>query len=168
VKYGYRSRNAGDATDMFFKSRGEGFGAEARRRIMLGTFVLSTGYFDAYYRKALRVRGLIKAAFDAAFQKYDLILSPVSPTPPYKIGGQISDPLAMYMADVYTVSLNLAGLPGVALPCGFSGEGLPVGMQLIGRAFSEKTLVRAAWAWQQATNHHLQRPNESAERGRTV
>jgi aspartyl-tRNA(Asn)/glutamyl-tRNA(Gln) amidotransferase subunit A len=146
--------------EIFYKSRAEGFGAEVKRRIMLGSFVLSSGYFDAYYKKALRVRGLIKRSFDDSFRTHDLILSPVSPTVAYEIGQRISDPLAMYMADVYTVSLNLAGLPGVALPCGFGAKGLPVGMQLIGRAFSEATLLRAAYAWQRATDYHEKRPKE--------
>ncbi|MDR2355251.1 MAG: Asp-tRNA(Asn)/Glu-tRNA(Gln) amidotransferase subunit GatA [Clostridiales Family XIII bacterium] len=158
VKYGYRSQDASDMYEMFCKSRAEGFGAEVRRRIMLGSFVLSSGYFDAYYKKALRVRGLIKRSFDDAFRSYDVILSPVSPTVAYAIGQRISDPLAMYMADIYTVSLNLAGLPGIALPCGFGAEGLPVGMQLIGRAFSEATLFRAAFAWQSATDYHEKLP----------
>ena len=158
VKYGYRSGNAGDTTEIFYKSRGEGFGVEVRRRVMLGAFVLSSGYFDAYYKKALQVRGLIKRAFDAVLEEHDLIISPVSPTVSYKLGEMISDPLAMYMADVYTVSLNLSGLPGVSLPCGFDGGGLPVGMQLTGKAFSEEALIRAALAWQQATDYHKKRP----------
>ena len=123
---------------------------------MLGSFVLSSGYFDAYYKKALQVRGLIKNSFDEAFKKYDIILSPVSPTAAYRIGGQIEDPLAMYMADIYTVSINLAGLPAVALPCGFDSEGMPVGMQLIGKAFSEPVLVKAADLYQNNTNYHTQ------------
>ncbi|MDR3294551.1 MAG: Asp-tRNA(Asn)/Glu-tRNA(Gln) amidotransferase subunit GatA [Clostridiales Family XIII bacterium] len=166
VKYGYRSENASDMTGIFYKSRSEGFGAEVKRRIMLGAFVLSSGYFDAYYKKALQVRGLIKGAFDAALKKYDLILSPVSPTPAYRIGQQIADPLAMYMADIYTVSLNLSGLPGVALPCGFDGEGLPVGMQFIGKAFSEGVLLHAADIWQQATGYHKSRPGRRGGAGR--
>ena len=125
---------------------------------MLGSFVLSSGYFDAYYKKALQVRGLIKNSFDAAFAKYDMILSPVSPTTAYRIGEQIEDPLAMYMADIYTVSVNLSGLPAVALPCGFGSNGMPVGMQLIGRAFSEDVLIRAAEGYQNNTDHHKQSP----------
>ena len=154
IKYGYRSGEAQNLLDIYFKSRSEGFGAEVKRRIMLGSFVLSSGYFDAYYKKALQVRGMIKAAFDAAFEKYDMILSPVSPTTAYEIGGQISDPIAMYMADIYTVSVNLSGIPAVALPCGKDSQGLPVGMQLIGKAFSEETLVAAAAEYQRATDFH--------------
>jgi aspartyl-tRNA(Asn)/glutamyl-tRNA(Gln) amidotransferase subunit A len=147
VKYGYRSPHAKDLRDAYYITRSEGFGAEVKRRIMLGSFVLSSGYFDAYYKKALRVRGLIKAAFDDALARCDFILSPVSPTVAYPIGGQINDPLAMYLADVYTVSVNLIGAPSVALPCGVS-SGLPIGMQLIGRDFSESLLLRAADAYQ--------------------
>jgi aspartyl-tRNA(Asn)/glutamyl-tRNA(Gln) amidotransferase subunit A len=162
VKYGYRSQEAADLHEMFCKSRAEGFGAEVKRRIMLGAFVLSSGYFDAYYKKALRVRGLIKRSFDDCFLRHDVILSPVSPSVAYEIGQRISDPLAMYMADVYTVSLNLAGLPGIALPCGFGAEGLPVGMQLIGPAFSEALLLRTGLAWQQVTDYHKKRPHTEA------
>jgi aspartyl-tRNA(Asn)/glutamyl-tRNA(Gln) amidotransferase subunit A len=158
VKYGYRSREASDILELFYKSRAEGFGAEVKRRIMLGSFVLSSGYFDAYYKKALRVRGLIKRSFDEAFERHDVILSPVSPTVAYNIGQRISDPLAMYLADIYTVSVNLAGLPGVALPCGVGEGGMPVGMQLIGKAFSEAELLRTALAWQRATDYHKKTP----------
>jgi len=149
VKYGYRSEQAKDLTEIFFRSRSEGFGKEVKRRIMLGSFVLSSGYFDAYYKKALQVRGLIKAGYDKALQKYDMILSPVTPTTAYPVGSQIEDPLTMYMADVYTVSVNLSGLPAVALPCGFGRAGMPVGMQLIGTAFSEALLAGAADVYQQ-------------------
>ena len=157
VKYGFRSENAEDILELFYKSRSEGFGTEVKRRIMLGSFVLSSGYFDAYYKKALKVRSLVKADFDKAFEKYDFILSPVSPTVAYKTGGQISDPLAMYLADIYTVSINLAGAPAVALPCG-RGEGdMPVGMQFIGKANSEMKLLYAASAYQTITKHHRQK-----------
>lgn len=158
IKYGYRSKNASDILEIYYKSRSEGFGTEVKRRIMLGSFVLSSGYFDAYYKKALQVRGLIKGSFDKAFESYDMILSPVSPTVSYKIGDQISDPLAMYLADIYTVSVNLSGLPAVALPCGFNEEGMPVGMQLIGKAFSETSLIRAAKSYQINTDYHKKRP----------
>lgn len=158
IKYGYRSEQAADLTEIFYRSRSEGFGREVKRRIMLGSFVLSSGYFDAYYKKALQVRGLIKTSFDQAFEKYDIILSPVSPTTAYPIGGQIEDPLAMYMADIYTVSVNLSGLPAVALPCGFGNDGMPVGMQLIGKVFSEEVLVRAADVYQNNTTHHKRFP----------
>ncbi|HYE67028.1 MAG TPA: Asp-tRNA(Asn)/Glu-tRNA(Gln) amidotransferase subunit GatA [Anaerovoracaceae bacterium] len=158
IKYGYRSEEATDLMEVYYRSRSEGFGKEVKRRIMLGSFVLSSGYFDAYYKKALQVRGLIKNTFDAAFAKYDMILSPVSPTTAYRIGEQIEDPLAMYMADIYTVSVNLSGLPAVALPCGFGSNGMPVGMQLIGKAFSEEVLIRAAHEYQNNTDHHKESP----------
>lgn len=158
VKYGHRSEAASDLMESYYKSRSEGFGAEVRRRIMLGSFVLSSGYFDAYYKKALQVRGLIKKEFDEAFQQYDMILSPVSPTTAYAIGGMISDPVAMYMADIYTVSVNLAGLPAISLPCGYAQNGLPVGMQLIGNSFSEDRLITMASAYQSVTDYHKQRP----------
>ena len=166
VKYGYRSAEADDLLGIYYKSRSEGFGTEVKRRIMLGSFVLSSGYFDAYYKKALQVRGMIKAAFDRAFETYDMILSPVSPTTAYEIGGQISDPIAMYMADIYTVSVNLSGIPAVALPCGKDDAGLPVGMQLIGRAFSEETLVAAAADYQRATEFHKAQAPHAAKGGR--
>lgn len=158
IKYGYRSENAKDLMEIFYQSRSEGFGKEVKRRIMLGSFVLSSGYFDAYYKKALQVRGLIKRSFDEAFTKYDMILSPVSPTTAYRIGGQIEDPLAMYLADIYTVSVNLSGLPAVALPCGFGSNGMPVGMQLIGKAFSEEVMVNAAVVYQNNTDYHKKSP----------
>jgi aspartyl-tRNA(Asn)/glutamyl-tRNA(Gln) amidotransferase subunit A len=151
VKYGYRSQNAHDIHGEYYTTRSEGFGTEVKRRIMLGSFVLSSGYFDAYYKKALQVRGLIKGAFDRALSEFDFILSPVSPTVAYEIGGQIDDPLAMYLADVYTVSVNLTGAPAIALPCGTGAGGLPVGMQFIGRAFDEGTLLTAADAYQELT-----------------
>ena len=157
VKYGFRSKNATDILETYYKSRSEGFGTEVKRRIMLGSFVLSSGYFDAYYKKALKVRGLIRADFDRAFQRYDLILSPVSPTVAYEIGEQIEDPLAMYLADIYTVSVNLAGVPAVALPCGRGEGGMPVGMQFIGKAYSEARLLLAARAYQEITDHHRQK-----------
>lgn len=157
VKYGFRSKEAQSLLDIYYKSRTEGFGDEVKRRVMLGSFVLSSGYFDAYYKKALKVRRLIKNAFDEAFGKYDIILSPVAPTPPYKIGEQIDDPLAMYLADIYTISINLAGLPSVALPSGFTEDGLPTGMQLIGREFNEGMLIDTAKKYQEVTTHHRER-----------
>lgn len=165
IKYGLRTDRAADILETYYVSRSEGFGDEVKRRIMLGSFVLSSGYFDAYYKKALQVRGYIKRAFDEAFTKYDMILSPVSPTVAYEIGGMISDPLSMYMADIYTVSVNLAGLPGIALPCGFTKERLPIGMQLIGDSFTENKLVRAACAYQILTDYHKMRPESFADGG---
>lgn len=158
IKYGFRSEKAKEMLEVFYKSRSEGFGTEVKRRIMLGSFVLSSGYFDAYYKKALQVRGLIKQSFDEAFNQFDLILSPVSPTTAYKIGAQIDDPLAMYMADIYTVSINLSGLPALALPCGFGKDGMPVGMQLIGKAFSEPVLIKAGHVYQNNTDYHKKTP----------
>ena len=157
IKYGYRSGNADSLADVYLSSRSEGFGIEVKRRIMLGSFVLSAGYYDAYYHKALQARGLIRNAFNQAFDKYDVLLSPVAPTTAYKLGENITDPLKMYLGDIYTVSVNLAGFPAAALPCGFDRNKLPVGMQLIGKEFSEPKLVRAADAFQQNTDWHKRR-----------
>ena len=144
--------------EVYLTSRSEGFGMEVKRRIMLGSFVLSSGYYDAYYIKSLKVRGLIKKSFDEAFEKYDMILSPVAPTTAYKIGENSSDPLKMYLGDIYTVSVNLAGIPAVSVPCGFGSNGMPIGMQLIGNAFDESKLVRAAYAFQKETDFHTKKP----------
>ncbi len=149
VKYGFRSENAAGLHDMYKKTRSEGFGAEVKRRIMLGSFVLSSGYYDAYYLKALRTKALIKKAFDDAFMNYDVILSPCAPTTAPRTGESLADPIKMYLGDIYTVSLNLAGLPGITVPCGLDREGLPVGIQMIGDCFSEKTLIKAAYAYEQ-------------------
>ena len=127
-----------------------GFGAEVKRRIMLGSFVLSSGYYDAYYLKALRVKAMIKKAFDEAFAKYDLILGPVAPTTAPKLGSSLSDPIKMYLGDIYTISVNLAGLPGISVPCGKDSKGLPIGVQMIGDCFKEKNLIRAAYSYEQA------------------
>lgn len=165
IKYGLRTNSAEDILETYYKSRSEGFGTEVKRRIMLGSFVLSSGYFDAYYKKALQVRGLIKRSFDDVFSRYDMVISPVSPTTAYKIGGQISDPVAMYMADIYTVSVNLTGVPSISLPCGFSSEGLPIGMQFIGDSFAESKLIKAASAYQEMTDFHRRRPASFAQGG---
>ena len=138
VKYGYRTEQYDGLHNMYKKTRSEGFGAEAKRRIMLGSFVLSSGYYDAYYLKALRTKALIKQAFDKAFEKYDVILGPAAPTTAPKLGASLSDPLKMYLGDIYTISVNLAGLPGITLPCGTDQSGLPIGLQLIGDCFAEK------------------------------
>ena len=130
---------------------------EVKRRIMLGSFVLSSGYYDAYYKKGLQIRGLIKKDFDEAFEKYDMILSPNAPTTAYKIGENSSDPLKMYLGDIYTVSVNLAGIPAVTVPCGFGDNGMPIGLQLIGNAFDEPKLVRTAYAFQKATDYHTKK-----------
>lgn len=163
VKYGYRTESFTDLHNMYKKTRSEGFGAEVKRRIMLGSFVLSSGYYDAYYIKALRTKALIKQAFDKAFETYDVILGPVAPTTALKLGESLSDPLKMYLGDIYTVSVNLAGLPGISLPCGFDKNGMPVGMQLLGKAFDEKTIIRAAYAFEQTMSY--KRPTALTERG---
>ena len=149
VKYGYRSREYEGLHQMYRKSRSEGFGAEVKRRIMLGSFVLSSGYYDAYYLKALRTKALIKQAFDQAFEKYDVILGPTTPSTAPEIGKSLCDPLKMYLGDIYTISVNLAGLPGISLPCGKDDKGLPIGMQLIGDCFQEKKIIRAAYTFEQ-------------------
>ncbi|MCI5648579.1 MAG: Asp-tRNA(Asn)/Glu-tRNA(Gln) amidotransferase subunit GatA [Fusicatenibacter sp.] len=150
VKYGYRASEYEGLHDMYKKSRSEGFGPEVKRRIMLGSFVLSSGYYDAYYLKALRTKALIKQEFNKAFEKYDMILSPASPSTAPRLGESLSDPIQMYLGDIYTVSVNLAGLPGITVPCGFDNKGLPIGMQLIGDCFAEKKLLRAAYTYEQA------------------
>ena len=150
IKYGYRTESYKGLHNMYKKSRSEGFGAEVKRRIMLGSFVLSSGYYDAYYLKALRVKALIKNAFDEAFAKYDVILGPVAPTTAPKLGESLSDPIKMYLGDIYTISVNLAGLPGMSVPCGIDSKGLPIGLQLIGDCFKEKNIIRAAYTYEKA------------------
>lgn len=153
VKYGYRTEQYDGLHNMYKKTRSEGFGAEAKRRIMLGSFVLSSGYYDAYYLKALRTKALIKQAFDKAFEKYDVILGPAAPTTAPKLGASLSDPLKMYLGDIYTISVNLAGLPGITLPCGTNQSGLPIGLQLIGDCFAEKKIIRAAYTYEQTRSY---------------
>lgn len=153
VKYGYRTEQYDGLHNMYKKTRSEGFGAEAKRRIMLGSFVLGSGYYDAYYLKALRTKALIKQAFDKAFEKYDVILGPAAPTTAPKLGESLSDPLKMYLGDIYTISVNLAGLPGVTLPCGTDQSGLPIGLQLIGDCFAEKKIIRAAYTYEQTRSY---------------
>ena len=148
VKYGYRTKEYEGLHNMYKKTRSEGFGPEVKRRIMLGSFVLSSGYYDAYYLKALRTKALIKKEFDKAFAKYDLILAPASPDTAPKLGASLSDPLKMYLGDIYTISVNLAGLPGMTVPCGLDSKGLPIGMQLIGDCFKEKDIIRAGYAFE--------------------
>lgn len=151
IKYGYRTADYAGLHNMYKKSRSEGFGEEVKRRIMLGSFVLSSGYYDAYYLKALRVKALIKKAFDEAFAKYDVILGPVAPTTAPKLGASLADPIKMYLGDIYTIAVNLAGLPGISLPCGKDRNGLPIGLQLIGDCFCEKKLIQTAYAYEQQT-----------------
>lgn len=157
VRYGYRTPEAESLIDLYKKTRAEGFGDEVKRRIMLGTFALSSGYYDAYYKKAQQVRTLIKKDFEDVLAKYDVIVGPTAPTPAFKIGENIEDPLTMYANDILTIPLNLAGLPGISVPCGFDG-GLPLGLQIIGKYFDEATVYRAAHAFEQATDFHKQKP----------
>lgn len=157
VRYGYRAPESSDVVSMMKKTRSEGFGPEVKRRIMLGTYALSSGYYDAYYLKALKVRTLIKQDFDRAFEKYDILLSPTSPTPAFKFGEKSANPLAMYLSDICTVPVNLAGIPAISVPCGFVG-GLPVGLHLMGKAFDEGTLMRVAYTFEQNTDHHKVKP----------
>lgn len=157
VRYGLRSDNADNLLDMYAKSRSEGFGAEVKRRIMLGTFALSSGYYDAYYLKAQKVRTLIRRDFDEAFARYDILIGPTAPTTAFCIGTQVNDPLTMYMNDICTIPVSLAGLPAISVPCGMA-DGLPVGLQIIGKPFDETTVLRAAHAFEQSTDHHLRRP----------
>lgn len=150
VKYGYRAREYEGLHNMYKRSRSEGFGAEVKRRIMLGSFVLSSGYYDAYYLKALKTKALIKQAFDRAFASYDVILAPAAPTTAPRLDASLSDPLKMYLGDIYTISVNLAGLPGISVPCGLDKKGLPIGVQMLGDCFQEKKIIRAAYTLEQA------------------
>ena len=160
VRYGHRTQGANlNLKDLYRKSRNEGFGREVKQRIMLGTFVLSSGYYDAFYSKANKVRELISRDFTAAFDSgVDLLLTPTSPTPPFKLGEKLSDPLAMYLSDICTIGVNLAGLPGISVPCGRTKAGLPVGMQLIAPKFNELTLLTGAHAYERATEWHKDQP----------
>lgn len=150
IKYGYRAEGDMGLHSMYKKTRSQGFGSEVKRRIMLGSFVLSSGYYDAYYLKALKVKAMIKNAFDEAFARYDLILGPVAPTTAPRLGESLADPIKMYLGDIYTISVNLAGLPGICVPCGKDAQGLPIGLQLIGDCFQEKKLIQAAYTYEQA------------------
>ncbi|AYA74317.1 Asp-tRNA(Asn)/Glu-tRNA(Gln) amidotransferase GatCAB subunit A [Bacillus sp. Y1] len=157
VRYGYRSPNSNNLMELYKNSRAEGFGDEVKRRIMLGTFALSSGYYDAYYKKAQKARTLIKKDFEDVFAKYDVIVGPTTPTPAFKIGEKTSDPLTMYANDILTIPVNLAGVPGISVPCGFD-QGLPLGLQIIGKHFDEATVYRVAHAFEQATDFHKQKP----------
>lgn len=160
VRYGYRVENPTDILDMFVRTRSQGFGAEVKRRIMLGTYALSSGYYDAYYLKALKVRALIKQDFDQAFEKFDVLLSPTSPMPAYAKGEKLADPLQMYLSDITTIPVNLAGLPGISVPAGLLGN-LPVGIQLVAKPFAEGQIIKAAYAFEQSTDHHQKKPSLS-------
>jgi aspartyl-tRNA(Asn)/glutamyl-tRNA(Gln) amidotransferase subunit A len=158
VKFGHRTKEAKDLLTMYYETRREGFGSEVKRRIMLGTYALSAGYYDAYYLKALKVRTLIKRDYEKAFEKCDLLLSPTTPTSAFKMGEKTADPLSMYLSDIATIPVNLAGLPAISIPCGFS-NGLPVGLQITGKAFDEETILRAAFTYEQNTAWHIQKPS---------
>jgi len=159
VKYGFRAGGADDLLEMYKETRSQGFGAEVKRRIMLGTYALSAGYYDAYYRKASQVRTLIGRDFAAAFAQCDALILPAAPTPAFKLGEKVDDPLQMYLSDIHTIPCNLAGLPGLSLPCGFSKSGLPIGLQILGNHFQEEKMLRVAYAYEQNTDHHLRKPN---------
>ncbi len=159
VKYGYRAKDANDLLDMYCKTRTQGFGAEVKRRIMLGTYVLSSGYYDAYYLRAQKVRTLITKDFRDAFEKCDVILTPTAPTAAFKIGEKTSDPLQMYLSDIFTISANLAGICGASIPCGFTSDGLPVGLQLLAKHFDESLIIQAAHTFEQNTDYHKKLPD---------
>ncbi len=158
VRYGLRVEEPGPILNMYKATRDQGFGAEVKRRILIGTYTLSAGYYDAYYLKAQKVRTLIRRDFESAFKKCDVIITPVMPTPPYKLGEKIDDPLAMYLSDIFTVSCNLAGLPGMSIPCGFSSDGLPIGMQILANYFEEEKIFKVAYAYEQNTDWHKKKP----------
>ena len=158
VKYGYRAKEYEDLQELYIKSRSEGFGEEVKRRFMLGTYALSSGHYDAYYKKAQQVRTVVKEKFDEAFEKYDIIATPVAPTTAFNFGEKSSDPLQMYLGDICTISANIAGLPAITIPCGFDNDGKPIGLQLIAREFDEETLLRAAFTFEQNTGYHKVRP----------
>ncbi|HSM91115.1 MAG TPA: amidase family protein, partial [Desulfobacterales bacterium] len=157
IRFGLRAKDAKGLKEVYELSRERGFGAEPKRRIMLGTYALSAGYYDAYYLKAQKVRTLIRQDFLDAFEKVDVLLGPVAPTPAFRIGEKTADPLQMYLSDIFTIPVNLAGTCAMSLPCGFSGAGLPIGLQLIGKPFAEAEILRAAYAFEQATDWHKQK-----------
>ena len=158
VKYGFRSKGYRDLMEMYTQTRAKGFGKEVKRRIILGTYVLSAGYYDAYYRKASQVRTLMRKDFEEAFQKVDVIVAPTAPTPAFRIGEKTEDPLQMYLSDIHTIPVNLAGIPAISIPCGFSHEGLPIGLQIMGKHFDEGLLLRVAYSFEQNTGFHLKKP----------
>jgi aspartyl-tRNA(Asn)/glutamyl-tRNA(Gln) amidotransferase subunit A len=158
VRYGYRSKDAKNLTEMYTKSRSEGFGDEVKRRIMLGTYTLSSGYYDAYYKKAQQIRALIKQDYDRAFEKVDVMISPTCPTTAFDIGSKVSDPLSMYLMDIGTITANLAGVPGISIPCGFDKDGMPIGIQILGKILDEETVLKTAYNFEQATSFHKSNP----------
>ncbi len=159
VKYGLRSKGYRDLMEMYTQSRAKGFGEEVKRRIILGTYVLSAGYYEAYYRKASQVRTLMRKDFEEAFQKVDVVLAPTAPTPAFQIGEKTEDPLQMYLSDIHTIPVNLAGIPAISIPCGFSSQGLPIGLQIMGKHFEEGMLLRVAYTFEQNTDFHLKKPS---------
>ena len=158
VKYGFRSKGHHDLLEMYSRTRAEGFGQEVKRRIILGTYVLSAGYYDAYYRKGSQVRTLMRNDFEKAFEKVDVIVTPTAPTPAFRIGEKVEDPLQMYLSDIHTIPVNLAGIPAIVIPCGFSHEGLPIGLQIMAKHFDEGSLLRVAYTFEQNTDFHLKKP----------
>jgi aspartyl-tRNA(Asn)/glutamyl-tRNA(Gln) amidotransferase subunit A len=158
MKYGLRTEGK-DLIDTYMKTRANGFGAEVKRRIMLGTYALSAGYYEAYYKKAQQVRTLIKQDFEKVFKEVDVFITPTSPTPAFKLGEKTEDPLQMYLSDIFTISVNLAGVPGISIPCGFTTNNMPVGMQIIGKHFDEESILKVAFAYEQNTEWHKRRPN---------
>ena len=159
IRYGYRSEKYDNLKDIYKNSRSEGFGEEVKRRIILGTYVLSSGYYDAYYKKAQKVRTVVKETYNELFKKYDLLLTPTSPTTAFKIGEKSSNPIEMYLADVCTVPVNVAGLPGMSIPCSLDTNGMPIGFQLIAKPFNEETIFRAAYTYEQNTNFRENKPS---------
>jgi aspartyl-tRNA(Asn)/glutamyl-tRNA(Gln) amidotransferase subunit A len=158
VKYGLRSKGYRDLAEMYTQTRAKGFGQEVKRRIILGTYVLSAGYYEAYYRKASQVRTLMRKDFEEAFQQVDVIMAPTAPTPAFRIGEKAEDPLQMYLSDIHTIPVNLAGIPAISIPCGFSRDHLPIGLQIMGRHFDEGKLLRVAFTFEQSTEFHLSKP----------
>ncbi len=158
VKYGLRSKGYRDLMEMYTQTRAKGFGKEVKRRIILGTYVLSAGYYEAYYRKASQVRTLMRSDFEEAFRQVDVIIAPTAPTPAFRIGEKVEDPLQMYLSDIHTIPVNLAGIPAISIPCGFSQENLPIGLQMMGKHFDEGMLLRMAYTFERNTDFHLKKP----------
>ena len=158
VRFGWQTDDASSLKEFYEMTRTQGFGDEVKRRIIIGTYVLSSGYYDAYYKRAQCVRALIKKDFVEAFEKVDILLTPTTPTPAFKLAANCDDPLTMYLNDIYTVPANLAGIPGISLPCGFTKENLPIGLQFLGKPLDESTMLRAAYTYEQATDWHRQQP----------
>jgi aspartyl-tRNA(Asn)/glutamyl-tRNA(Gln) amidotransferase subunit A len=159
VRYGFRDKETEELIHMYRETRSKGFGSEVQRRIIIGTYALSAGYYDAYYGKASQVRTLIMQDFNEAFDSCDVLIAPVAPTSAFRLGEKLDDPLAMYLSDIFTLPANLAGIPGISVPCGFSKDGLPIGLQILGKHFDEETLIKVAYNFEQETDFHTKRPN---------